>query len=73
MHLTYLSKIKKLITDDIGNPPWSYYHLFTLDEKEYPKYLKKIFKYRTGEILNLKNPKTFNEKSNGLNFTVLLI
>ena len=47
---------------DIGEPPWEYSFLYNLPESEYPKYLKKIFKYRTGENLNLKHPKTFNEK-----------
>ena len=48
--------------DDIGEPPWEYDFLVNLDEREYPKYLKKIFKYRTGKELNLRHPKTFNEK-----------
>ena len=33
-----------------------------LDEKEYPKYLKEIYKEKIGKNLNLKNPKTYNEK-----------
>lgn len=33
-----------------------------LDEKEYPKYLKEIYKFFTGKKLNLKHPKTFSEK-----------
>lgn len=48
--------------DTIGEPPYEYDFLVSLDEKEYPKYLKKIFKTMTGESLNLKHPKTFNEK-----------
>ena len=48
--------------DEVGEPPWDYNFLQNLPESEYPKYLKKIFKYRTGENLNLKHPKTFNEK-----------
>ena len=40
--------------DKIGEPPWDYYFLLNLDEKEYPKYLAKIFNYRTGEKLPLK-------------------
>ena len=60
---------------DIGEPPWDYNFLINLDESEYPKYLAKIFKYRTGETLPLqfdykthnwvidKNKcKTFNQK-----------
>ena len=50
------------IQDGIGELPWEYSFLYNLPESEYPKYLKKIFKYRTGENLNLKHPKTFNEK-----------
>ena len=48
--------------DNIGEPPWDYDFLYNLPENEYPKYLKKIYKYRTGKALNLKNPKTFSEK-----------
>ena len=61
--------------NDIGNPPWDYYFLQNLDEKEYPKYLAKLFKLNTGEKLPLKwdfrnrrrvidknKCKTFNQK-----------
>lgn len=61
--------------DDIGEPPWEYDFLINLDENEYPKYLRKIYFYRTGKELPLvrdkvtgnliidKNKcKTFNEK-----------
>ena len=48
--------------DNISNPPWNYYFLQNLSEKEYPKYLKKIFENETGEKLDLKHPKTFNQK-----------
>ena len=48
--------------DNIGEPPWDYYFLRNLPESEYPKYLKKIYNYKTGESLNLKNPKTFTAK-----------
>ena len=48
--------------DKIGEPPYLYNFLANLPESEYPKYLKKIYKYKTGENLNLKHPKTFNEK-----------
>ena len=54
--LNYLKKY------DIGEPPYEYNFLYNLPESEYPKYLKKIYKYRTGKNLNLKHPKTFNEK-----------
>lgn len=33
-----------------------------IEPKQYPKELKKWYKMRTGKKLNLKNPKTFNEK-----------
>ncbi len=39
--------------DDIGNPPWDYNFLTNLDESEYPVYLAKLFKLRTGEELPL--------------------
>ncbi len=61
--------------NDIGEPPWEYDFLYNLPESEYPKYLAKIFNYRTGEKLplkfDLKNKtwiidkrkcKTFNQK-----------
>ena len=41
------------IQDEIGEPPWEYDFLYNLPESEYPKYLAKIFKYRTGEKLPL--------------------
>ncbi len=47
---------------DIGEPPYDYYLLAGLDEKDYPKYLEKGFYRQTGEELDLKNPKTFNQK-----------
>ena len=47
---------------NIGKPPWRYHHLLNLDPSEYPKYLKKIYKIRTGKTLNLEHPKTFSEK-----------
>ena len=64
-----------LIKNNIDEPPWDYYFLQNLEEKEYPKYLAKIFNYRTGEKLPLKYDfqiknwiidknkcKTFNQK-----------
>ena len=48
--------------DKTGEPPYDYNFLYNLQESEYPKYLKKIYKHITGENLNLKHPKTFNEK-----------
>lgn len=46
----------------IPNPPYSYEFLLNLEEKEYPEYLKKLFEFKMGYKLNLKHPKTFNEK-----------
>lgn len=58
------AKFKKLILHNKGipEPPYEYNFLLNLPESEYPQYLKKIFKTVTGDDLNLKNPKTFNEK-----------
>ena len=63
----------RIIQDKIGEPPWEYDFLLNLPESEYPKYLAKIFKYRTDEDLPLKRKhgnfvidkkrcKTFNQK-----------
>ncbi len=57
---TLLDKILK--KEEIPDPPYQYDFLINLDEKEYPKYLAKGFFVKTGEILDLKNPKTFNQK-----------
>lgn len=59
-----LDKFKKLLPQNKGipEPPYEYDFLLNLPESEYPKYLTKIFKVMTGDNLNLKNPKTFNEK-----------
>lgn len=54
--------IKKLKIENIGEPPYEYDLLISLNESEYPKYLKRMFKGMTGQELNLNNPKTFNEK-----------
>ncbi len=64
-----------LIKNNIGEPPWEYDLVYNLPESEYPKYLAKIFKYRTGEklplkydfknrnwIIDKKRCKTFNQK-----------
>ena len=55
----YFNILKK---NDIGEPPWNYYFLLNLEESEYPKYLAKLFYLNTGEKLDLKHPKTFNQK-----------
>ncbi len=46
----------------INPPPYDYNFLISLSEEEYPIYLKKIFEYKMGYTLDLRNPKTFNEK-----------
>ena len=69
---TILNFLRK---NDIGEPPWDYYFLQNLEKREYPKYLAKIFYYKTGEKLPLKYDfktknwtinknkcKTFNQK-----------
>ncbi len=38
---------------EIKNPPWDYDFLINLEESEYPLYLAKLFKLRTGEELPL--------------------
>ena len=61
--------------DNIGEPPYDYYFLKNLDEKEYPLYLAKLFYLNTGEklplkydfknkswIIDKKRCKTFNQK-----------
>ena len=66
-----MKNIFKLIKfqDRIGQPPWDYYFLRNLDEKEYPKYLAKLFYLNTGEklplshgVIDKKKLKTFNQK-----------
>ena len=55
--------LKKIIDkNNILDPPYEYDFLINLDPKEYPKYLAKGFKMKTGQDVNLKNPKTFNDK-----------
>ena len=59
----------------ISNTPWDYYFFKNLDEKEYPRYLAKLFYMNTGEklplkydfknkswIIDKKKCKTFNQK-----------
>ena len=43
-------------------PPYEEKFFSGLNELEFPKYLKLIYKIATGNKLNLKNPKTFREK-----------
>ena len=44
------------------NKKYDYDFCIKLKEEDYPKYLKKIYKQKTGKVLNLDNPKTFCEK-----------
>ena len=53
---------KYLKSNNICKPPYDYDFLLNLDEKEYPNYLAKLFHLKTGEKLDLKHPKTFNQK-----------
>ncbi len=46
----------------IEEPPYDYDFLINLDKKYYPEYLAKFFLNQTGEVLDLKHPKTFNQK-----------
>ena len=62
MELTKIVKSWINTDSDIQDPPYNYDLIMNIEEKDYPKYLKKIFKYQTGQDLNLKNPKTYNEK-----------
>ena len=55
--------------DKIGEPPWDYYFLQNLQEKEYPMYLARLFYLNTGEelplrhwVIDKKKLKTFNQK-----------
>ncbi len=59
-----LRKLLKIIFKDIKPQEAMYSQRFfeNLKLKDYPKYLKKIYKERTGRTLNLKNPKTLSEK-----------
>ena len=59
----------RIIQDNIGEPPWNYYFLQNLPEKEYPRYLAKLFYLNTGEklplrhgVIDKKKLKTFNQK-----------
>jgi len=54
-------KIMKKILDffrkaDIPNPPWDYDFIYKLEDREYSKYLAKIFKLNTGEDVDLTPP-----------------
>ena len=48
--------------DGIGEPPWDYNYLYNLDKSEYPKYLTKIYKYRTGNKLPVSFEFKFEKK-----------
>ncbi len=56
-------KIIKFIKNDrIPDPPYTYDYIMSIPEELYAEHLKKMYKYDTGKKLNLKNPKTLNEK-----------
>ena len=70
--MSIINFFKKIRT---GNPPWDYYFLKNLDEKEYPLYLAKLFYLNTREklplkydfknrawVIDKKRCKTFNQK-----------
>ncbi len=61
MIIEYLKKFLSN-SEQLAAPPYDYKFIINLQEREYPKYLKKFFFYATGKDLNLNNPKTFNEK-----------
>ena len=45
-----------------GDAVFNYDFMMSLKEKDYPKYLCLAYKIKTGQKLNLKHPKTLNEK-----------
>ena len=45
-----------------GSSAFDYSFMMSIDEKDYPKYLKEAYKLKFGQKLNLRNPKSFNEK-----------
>ena len=57
---TIFNNIRRIF--EVPYPPYPYNFLMDLDEKEYPKYIKQIYRAATGRKLNLKNPKRFSEK-----------
>ena len=65
--LCYNLNMKEIISlfkifNRLINPPYDYNFLKSVDETDYPFFIKKLYKYNNGSNLNLKNPKTFNEK-----------
>ena len=68
-----MSILELLKINKTAEPPFEYNFIYNLPEKEYPEYLKKLFKYKTKEELPLKREKgrtvidksrcrTFNQK-----------
>ena len=45
-----------------GDSVFDYDFLMSLDEKDYPYYLSQAYLVKTGQKLNLRHPKTLNEK-----------
>ena len=62
--LKLINKIFK--TDVIVELPWEYYFLQNLEESEYPRYLEKLFKYKTGEELPLLKEWSFKSCRMGI-------
>ena len=60
--LNLIRKSYKKIFDKVPDPPYSYDFIMNLSEEDYPVYLKKLYKMKTGKSLNLEHPVTFNEK-----------
>ena len=52
--------------DKIGNPPYDYNFLLNLEKSEYPRYLEKLFKYKTGEELPLLKEWSFKSCRMGI-------
>ena len=57
-----MNKLFKFFKRNNNSCQWDYDFFYNLEESDYPKYLAVIFKQKTGKKLNLKHPKTFNEK-----------
>ena len=53
--IKFLKQRINIFQDEIGEPPWDYSFLMNLDEKEYPKYLAKLFYLNIWEKLPLSH------------------
>ncbi len=59
-------KLEFFKNNDICKPPWNYYFLLNLEESEYPSYLAKLFKLKTGEELPLLKEWSFKSCRMGI-------